>query len=108
MQYLANHLGNDRGITLSEIGKIALYMGDDKEVTLDTAMELIGHNAAEGLEEICHAVACGDAEQQTICFPACCMKARSLSPLFAHCCAIFSDWKSPQSTSLLDRHRKRP
>ncbi len=63
MQYLLAHLGNDRGITLSEVGKIALYMGEDKEVTLAVAMLLTGQNASESLEDICHAVACGNVRQ---------------------------------------------
>lgn len=63
MQYLLLHLGNDRGITAQEIAKIALYMGDEKEVTLDIAMRLVGHNAAESMEDICHAVACGNIKE---------------------------------------------
>lgn len=63
MQYLLAHLGNDRGVTISEIAKIALYMGDQKDVTLDQVMRLVGHNASEGLEDICHAVACGNVKQ---------------------------------------------
>jgi len=63
MQYMLMHLGNDRGVTLSEISKIALYMGTEKELTLETVMLLIGHNASEGLEDICHLVACGNAKE---------------------------------------------
>jgi DNA polymerase-3 subunit delta len=63
MQYLLTHLGNDRGVTLSEVGKIALYMDGQKEVTLEAARLLIGHNASESMEDICHAVACGNALQ---------------------------------------------
>lgn len=63
MQYLLAHLGNDRGITLSEVAKIALYMGEQKEVTLDIVMRLVGHNASESLEDICHAVANGNIRQ---------------------------------------------
>jgi DNA polymerase-3 subunit delta len=61
MQFLLSHLGNDRGITLSEVEKIALYLGAEKEVTLQVAGKLIGHNAAEGLEDICQAVTLGQA-----------------------------------------------
>ena len=60
MHYLVSHLGNDRGITLGEIEKIALYMGGQKEVTLEIAQQLIGHNGAESMDDICHAVACGN------------------------------------------------
>lgn len=63
MQYLLSHLGNDRGITLSEIEKIALYKGGEKDVTLDDAMLLIGHNASESMEDICHAAACGNTRE---------------------------------------------
>jgi DNA polymerase-3 subunit delta len=63
MQYLLAHLGNDRGITQREIEKIALYMGEEKEVSLASAMRLIGHNASESMEDICHAVACGNARE---------------------------------------------
>lgn len=63
MQYLLTHLGNDRGITQSEMVKLALYMGMQKEVTLVDTMRLIGHNASEGMEDICHAAACGNSRE---------------------------------------------
>jgi len=63
MQYLLLHLGNDRGITEREMEKMALYMGAQKEITLETAMQLVGHNAAESMEDICHAVACGNIQE---------------------------------------------
>lgn len=59
MQYLAAQLGNDRGVTLREIEKIALYMGQEKEVTLEIAMLLTSGNTADSSEDICHAVALG-------------------------------------------------
>ncbi len=62
MQYLLAQLGNDRGITLSEIDKIALYLGEEKELSLAVAMQLIGYNASQSMEDLCHAVACGNAK----------------------------------------------
>lgn len=63
MQYMLAHLGNDRGITLSEIEKIALYLGKEKELPLETVLLLMGHNAAQGMEDLCHLVACGNAKE---------------------------------------------
>lgn len=62
LHYLSAHLGNDRGITISEIDKIALYLGEQKELSLETAMLLCGHNASESIEDICHAVTSGDVK----------------------------------------------
>jgi len=63
MHYLLAHLGNDRGITRSEIEKLALYLGEERQVSLPIAMLLVGHNASESMEDICHAVACGNARE---------------------------------------------
>lgn len=59
LHYLSNHLGSDRGVTMSELQKITTYMGPEKEVTLATARELTEHNASETIEDICHATASG-------------------------------------------------
>jgi DNA polymerase-3 subunit delta len=60
MQYLSNHLGNNRAITRSELDKIILYLGDDKELSLQLAMELVGENNERSMQDIAHAVAAGD------------------------------------------------
>lgn len=63
MRYLANNLGNDRGVTHNELAKIALYMGQEKEVTLQTALLLTDYNASETMDDICYFVACGELLQ---------------------------------------------
>ena len=61
--YLTNNLGNDRMITKSELEKIALYMGDEKEVTLEIAMLLTSNNSAESMDDLCHAIALGKPQE---------------------------------------------
>jgi DNA polymerase III subunit delta len=63
LHYLAANLGNDRGVTQSELAKIALYMDDEKEVTLPIVLALTDYNAAETIEDMCYFVACGDLPQ---------------------------------------------
>ncbi len=63
LRHLTTNLGNDRGVTQSEMAKIALYMGDEKEVTLPIALALTDYNASETTEDICHFVACGEILQ---------------------------------------------
>jgi len=63
LQYLVANLGNDRGVTISELEKIALYMGTEKDITLDIAMQLTGHNSSESIEDMCHAVALGKTSE---------------------------------------------
>lgn len=58
--YLSRSLGNDRGVTQQELAKIALYMGEDEEVTLAIAQALTGGNREAGYDDLCHAVATGD------------------------------------------------
>lgn len=60
LRHLAANLGNDRGVTQSELHKIALYMGNEKEITLPVALALTDYNASETIEDICHFVACGE------------------------------------------------
>lgn len=62
MRHLSSNLGNDRGVTLSEIAKIALYMGDEKEITLPVVLALCDYNAAETTEDICHFISCGEVD----------------------------------------------
>lgn len=59
MMYLVANLGNDRMVTGSELEKIALYMGNDKEITLEIATLLTGNNSSESIEDLCHSIALG-------------------------------------------------
>ncbi len=61
--YLVDNLGNDKGITLSELEKIALYMGEEKEVTLQVATLLTGNNSAESMDDLCHAITAGNSSE---------------------------------------------
>lgn len=61
MMYLVSNLGNDRAVTQSELEKIVLYMGDEKEATLPIVSQLTGNNAAEDIEDLCHSLATGTA-----------------------------------------------
>jgi DNA polymerase-3 subunit delta len=61
--YLAANLGNDRGVTHNELEKIALYMGNEKEITLPVVLALTDHNATETMEDMCYAVALGKAKE---------------------------------------------
>lgn len=60
LRYLVANLGNDRGVTLSELQKISIYMGTEKEVTLPVVLALTDYNASETTEDICHLTACGE------------------------------------------------
>ncbi|MBV8939814.1 MAG: DNA polymerase III subunit delta [Alphaproteobacteria bacterium] len=57
LEYLAQQLGNDRGITLSELEKIVLYAGEGGELALEEAQALVGHNKEALLDELALAVA---------------------------------------------------
>ncbi|HVJ41009.1 MAG TPA: DNA polymerase III subunit delta [Dongiaceae bacterium] len=61
LDYLAQSLGGDRGVTRSEIDKLLLYKGEDKsEITLAEAMTCIGDRAAFALDDLIDAVCSGD------------------------------------------------
>ncbi|MBK1696893.1 DNA polymerase III subunit delta [Rhodovibrio salinarum] len=57
--YLSQHLGADRGITRSELEKLALYKGSG-EVQLEDATSCVGDSAALSLDDVANAVADGD------------------------------------------------
>ena len=65
--YLVEHLGADRGITRSEIAKLALYFADPADrrpaprVTLEAAAQVVGDSAALDLDDLVHAAALGDS-----------------------------------------------
>lgn len=61
LDYLAQSLGGDRGVTRSEIDKLLLYKGDDKsEISLADALACIGDRAAFALDDLIDAVCSGD------------------------------------------------
>lgn len=57
MDYLASQLGNDRGVTLSELEKLVAYAGDSKTLTLDDVRDLVDYNRETNLDDIVNAVA---------------------------------------------------
>ena len=44
MRYLQQNLGNDYGVTVAEINKLDLYMGEERNLTLEVVAEVIGAN----------------------------------------------------------------
>ncbi len=66
--YLVDNLGGDRGLSRSELEKLALYKGIPKKdtptaartVTVDDAMAVIGDSAAIGLDDAVYAAFDGD------------------------------------------------
>lgn len=60
MQYLIAHLGNNRAITRSELEKILLYLGQEKELSLGTAQLLVGENTEIAMQDVAMAVAGGE------------------------------------------------
>ena len=65
--YLALHLGVDRGITMSELAKLDLYLApaaderSPRPVTLQDVAAVVGDSAALGLDDLVHATALGQA-----------------------------------------------
>ncbi len=58
--YLTQNLGGDRLATRREIEKLLLYLGDEKELSLEDAVAAIGDGAAFSLEEVVYAAAGGE------------------------------------------------
>lgn len=59
--YLAQNLGADKGITLSEIQKLMLFMGDEKQVTLAHAEAAVGNGSAVSVDDLIMHVLSGQA-----------------------------------------------
>jgi DNA polymerase III subunit delta len=65
--WLALHLGADRGITMSELAKLDLYLTPatdehaPRPVTLQDVAAVVGDSAALGLDDLVHATALGQA-----------------------------------------------
>jgi DNA polymerase-3 subunit delta len=72
--YLVDHLGADRGVTRSELAKLALYLAPAvgeaaraRRVTLETAALLIGDSAALEIDDLVHAATLGEAIEVERC-----------------------------------------
>ena len=61
MAYLSANLGADRGLSRSELEKLALYAGPGTEVTLADAAAAVGNSSALSLDNVVMAAAGGDA-----------------------------------------------
>lgn len=59
--FLVDHLGSDRGISRSEIEKLALYAGRDGHLDLETVTTLIGDSSVSTLDDVVYAMADGDS-----------------------------------------------
>lgn len=58
--YLAGNLGNDRSVTRSELDKILIYLGEDKELSIEVAMELVGNRSENSMDDFAGALADGN------------------------------------------------
>lgn len=68
LHYLTSHLGSDRGVTMNELEKLSLYMGDmgaglkseKRQITLDDVRACVGDNVESGLDAVVDAATGGD------------------------------------------------
>ena len=58
--YLAGSLGSDRGVTRSELEKLALYAGDSGRIELADAEACVGDSGQRGLDRVAFAAGGGD------------------------------------------------
>lgn len=61
MSLLIQSLGSDRSVTRGELDKLALYMGEEKQVTEAHVRAAIGDSGAAVLDDVVYAAAGGDA-----------------------------------------------
>jgi len=60
LQYLITYLGSDRLTTRSELNKLVLYAGNNKEINLQTVTEVVGDSGPMVLDTIPSSIANGD------------------------------------------------
>lgn len=66
--YLSNQLGNDRSVTLREIEKIDLYLGEQRSLSREEAELLTGGNDKAAVDDLCRLVASGNTSAAlTLC-----------------------------------------
>ena len=61
LSLLVQSLGSDRSVTRGELDKLALYMGDEKQVTEAHVRDAIGDSGAAVVDDAIYAAAGGDA-----------------------------------------------
>jgi DNA polymerase-3 subunit delta len=57
---LAQSLGSDRSVTRGELDKLALFMGDERQVKVEHVRAAIGDSAANVVDDVVYAAAGGD------------------------------------------------
>jgi DNA polymerase-3 subunit delta len=62
LSYLEQSLGGDRGATRSEIEKLALYVGEQRQVELEDVLASVGHSAGVEQDDLNYAIAEGDSK----------------------------------------------
>lgn len=56
MSLLSSYLETDRGIVISELEKLCLYMGDKKQVTAEDVVMAVGNGLEVGMDDLIYAV----------------------------------------------------
>ncbi len=59
--YLVDHLGSDRGVSRSEIEKLALYAGPEGHLDVDTVATLIGDSSVSTMDDVIYAMVDGES-----------------------------------------------
>lgn len=68
LDYLKEHLGQDKLSTISELNKLALYVGSKKEATLEDAQKCVGDSSALGVENLIMSLTKFDAMGASVAF----------------------------------------
>lgn len=59
--YLVDHLGSDRGVSRSEIEKLALYAGPDGHLDIETVATLIGDSSVSTMDDVIYSMVDGES-----------------------------------------------
>ncbi len=62
-QFLIDNLGNDRGVTESELDKLVLYTADEKQITLEHCLEVIASAPSVTVFKLCDAIGMRDLKK---------------------------------------------